>query len=671
MNAPLRDLPPVARRLRTSGWPALPARLKCLAQRVAVAAVAGLAAWPAARANAGHLTARPLPGPMESAANLALLGLLVLGLAAVAGAAYWCQRRRQDLQEELERERRWSCAMEQSGLAVWDWDVQSGRVWFSRGWQQLTGGLAEVGLPAERLNRISAADRDRLDYHMQMLLDGSESHFSSEHLLKTDDGRERWVVERVQTLSRDAQGRATRLVALIEDISERRIRMANMERLASHDPLTGLPNRTLLHDRLQQALTRANRKNCMVAVIYLDVDHFKHINDSLGHRAGDQVLAALGHALQQWLRKMDTLSRRGGDEFVLLLPELDNAAQAGRVCEKLMMRLRDPLPIEGGEVAISMSMGVAMYPTDARDGETLLQLADMALYRSKSAGRRCVSFYETELNRTVQQSVDLESKMRHALAGGRFTMWYQPQFDLRSGELFGVEALMRWLDEDGSMRMPAEFIPLAEKFGHIHELGGWSFRESCRELQALQPRLARPISVSVNVSQAQFRRPGLAAQIRQALEETGWPAEQLVVEASERVVMDNFEVSQHTLDALAEVGVRLAIDNFGIAYSSVAMLKRCRLHHLKIDASLVRELGRGGDHDVIVHSIVQLGHSLGVKVLAEGVETAHQARVLRMQGCDLAQGHFFSTALPKAHLWQLAELDRLAQTQQLMQTAAN
>jgi diguanylate cyclase (GGDEF)-like protein/PAS domain S-box-containing protein len=667
VNTLILDLRPAERRCRTSG---LSLGVRHLA--AASSLILLLLALPqGAQAGVSSGAAASASGMPSQAANLVLLGLLVLGLAAVTGAAHWCHRQRRDLRSELERERRWSCAMDQSGLAVWDWDVQAGRIWFSRGWQQLTGGQSEVGLPTERLNRIPVADQERLAHQMQMLLDGTESHFASEHILKTDDGRERWVVERVQTLARDAQGRATRLVALVEDISERRIRMATMERLASHDPLTGLPNRALLHDRLQQALTRANRKNCMVAVIYLDVDHFKHINDSLGHRVGDQVLSALAHALQHWLRKMDTLSRRGGDEFVLLLPELDNAAQAGRVCEKLMLRLRDPLPIEGGEVSVSMSMGVAMYPTDARDGETLLQLADMALYRSKSAGRRCVSFYETELNRTVQQSVDLESKMRSALAGGHFAMWYQPQFDLRSGELFGVEALMRWLDEDGNLRMPAEFIPLAEKFGHIHELGSWSFRESCRELQALQPRLARPISVSVNVSPAQFRRPGLAAQVRQALEETGWPADQLVVEASERVVMENIEVSQHTLNALEEVGVRLAIDNFGIAYSSVAVLKRCRLHHLKVDASLVRELGRGGDHDIIVQSIVQLGHSLGVKVLAEGVETAYQARVLRMQGCDLAQGHFFSPAVPKEHLWQLAELDRLSQTQQLMQAAAN
>ena len=663
-NRPL-DLSALRRQPRTSGLGL------AVAPRVISSSLALLALPHGAHASVSSLASH-LPSSLAGqGVNLALLGLLVLGLAAVTGAAHWCQRQRRELQAELERERRWSCAMDQSGLAVWDWDVQSGRVWFSRGWQQLTGGRSDVGLPAERLNRIPAADQERLAHQMQMLLDGTESHFASEHILKADDGRERWVVERVQTLSRDAQGRATRLVALVEDISERRIRMATMERLASHDPLTGLPNRALLHDRLQQALTRANRKNCMVAVIYLDVDHFKRINDSLGHQAGDQVLAALAHALQHWVRKMDTLSRRGGDEFVLLLPEIDNAAQASRVCEKLMLRLRDPILIEGHEVTVTMSMGVAMYPTDARDGETLLQLADMALYRSKSAGRRCVSFYETELNRTVQHAVDLESKMRGALARGHFAMWYQPQFDLRSGELFGVEALMRWLDEDGSMRMPAEFIPLAEKFGHIHELGGWSFRESCRELQALQPRLARPISVSVNLSPAQFRRPGLAAQVRQALEETGWPADQLVVEASERVVMENIEVSQHTLVALEEVGVRLAIDNFGIAYSSVAVLKRCHLHHLKIDASLVRELGRGGDHDVIVQSIVQLGHSLGVRVLAEGVETAQQARVLRMQGCDLAQGHFFSPPVPKEHLWQLAELEKLSQTQQLMQAAAN
>lgn len=581
------------------------------------------------------------------------LGVMVALAGAVLVLSHLLRLSRQHVLALSEEEQRWALALEGAGHAVWDWKLLENRLHVSRGWEQLVGSTSSSNEPASREARIHPDDVAKVNGLIQKLLSGEWISYESEHRMRTDDGRDIWVRERGRLVERDQASRPARIVATVEDISDRRANQAHIEYLASHDALTGLPNRSLLNDRIGQALARADRQRHMVAVIFLDLDHFKNINDTLGHSAGDELLVKLAQSLSLVLRKMDTLSRRGGDEFVVLLPEVRSPSEVSAVCEKLLATLREPIWVADREVHVSASMGVAMYPVDAKNAEALLQLADVAMYRSKQEGRRCYTFFATEMNRSLRGETEFEIRLRRAMADGFLAMWYQPQYNLRNGVVTGAEALMRWIEPDGTSVAPNQFIPLAEKLGLIHAIGEWALYEACRQSQEWRRQLGKAMPVAVNVSPHQFRRPGLYSTIERALQETGLPPEDLIIEIAESVVMEDLVVTQQTLRALLELGVRLAIDDFGTGLASLAHLKRFPVHHLKIDRSFVQDLGRSSEDEVMVRTIIQLGHSLHLSVAAKGVETAAQAALLRAHGCDYAQGYLYSVPLPKARFMAL------------------
>ena len=588
------------------------------------------------------------PTPYERFKTEIWIGAAVLGLqtlSLIAMLAMLSQNRRQ--RESLANlEQRWQLALEGSGHGVWDWDIASDQAYYSPEWLDLLGVDGPPGGPEFRLERIHPEDRDEVQALLGAHLEGRTPSFESDHRMARSDGSYLWVMERAKVVTRAADNSPLRLVGTLSDISERRNAMAQIEYLATHDGLTGLPNRSLLNDRLERALARARREGNQVAVIFIDLDHFKTINDTLGHQCGDLVLIAVAGRLMKHLREADTITRHGGDEFVLLLPELRNASDAVHVCEKLQKELAEPVALDGRELRISASMGIAMFPDDGELGDQLLQKADVALYKAKNAGRRNFCFFSESMNVSLNNKLELDARLADALRNGEIHLWYQPQFDLRSGKLFGAEALMRWILPDGTHIAPDQFIPVAEEFGHIHALGDWALAEACAQSLRWAQIAGRPIPVAVNLSAVQFRRDGLIESISRTLADTGLPASSLVLEITESVIMEDAASTQTALSALSSLGLKLAIDDFGTGYSSLAYLKRFPVSHLKIDRAFIKDLGVDPDDEIIVRTIIQLGHSLELEIVAEGVETETQIDLLTQHGCEYAQGYHYSRPLP-------------------------
>ncbi len=543
-------------------------------------------------------------------------------------------------------QQRWKFALESAGHGVWDWDIRRARHYFSRGWCDMLGLPTGDSPDTARDGLIHPDDLPDVRARLTHALESAEGSFHSEHRIRHADGHTLWVHERGRVVERDAQGKARRLVATMEDVTARREAAEQIEYMATHDALTGLPNRTLLADRIERAISRARRENHKVAVIFMDLDHFKQVNDTLGHHVGDMLLIAVAGRLMPHLREADTVSRQGGDEFVILLPELQEPGDAARVCEKLLRELDEPVQFNGHELRVSASMGVAFFPDDGPDRERLLQKADVALYRVKDSGRRGYRFFSAEMNAELTDRRELETRLSGALAAGHISVWYQPQFDLQTGELSGAEALLRWIEPDGTSISPGRFIPVAEQFGHIHELGDFALRIACAEARRWNETPGVELPVAVNLSAVQFRRPGLTEAVSRVLADTGLPPHLLVLEITESVIMEDEALTRDTLRALAATGARLAIDDFGTGYSSLAYLKRFPVHHLKIDRAFVKDLGRDPDDEVIVRTIVQLGHSLGLQIVAEGVETESQANILQQHGCEFVQGFLYGRPQP-------------------------
>lgn len=509
--------------------------------------------------------------PLQLAVGVGLVLVLSTGVVVLVNALRMNRRQRRRLAEQ---EQRWAFALESAGHGVWDWRVRTGEVSYSAGWLQLLGLSVVESTPRTRVERVHPDDAVTVEAAVEhWLRDRGHEARGCEFRLRHADGSYRWVLERARVVERDAVGLPVRVVATVEDIGERRAHLERIHHLATHDVLTGLPNRSLLDDRLHQELRHARRKQGRFAVVFLDLDHFKTVNDTLGHHVGDQLLAVVAHRLAQPLRETDTLTRQGGDEFVLLLSDIgEGVADVLRVCERLQASLSAPIAIGGRDWPVAASMGIALYPDDADQADHLMQKADAALYRAKANGRRNICFYADTLNVALTRKLTLEARMRGAVDAGEFQVWYQPQYDLRDGTLCGAEALMRWTPSDAAAIAPDEFIPIAEEFGHIHTLGHWALSQACRQAVQWARVVGRSLPVAVNLSAVQFRRGDLVGQVERVLRETGLPPSDLVLEITESVVMEDAPGSHATMAALAALGVKLAIDDFGTGYSSLAYL---------------------------------------------------------------------------------------------------
>ncbi|MBN7798713.1 sensor domain-containing protein [Parahaliea mediterranea] len=441
-------------------------------------------------------------------------------------------------------------------------------------------------------------------------------------------------------------GGTTHYVFAATDISQIKQSEERLDFLAHHDPLTGLPNRALLNERLEWAMQHVRRQSRSFAVVFIDLDHFKHVNDSLGHPAGDRVLQDVGQRLVGVLRQDDTVARLGGDEFVLLLEDIAHPDKAAKVAAKVMRALAEPFEVEGRDIRVQASMGICMYPGDGDDAATLLRNADAAMFRAKDRGRNTYEFYTEELTRKAFERVLLESNLRLAVEREELFLNYQPQIELATGRVVGMEALIRWNHPELGLLSPTRFIPLAEDSGLIHAIGEWVLREACRQARAWCEAGLEFGRLGVNVSRAQLQRGRLFEDIQSALAASGLPPERLELEVTESFIMEQDTLAVEQLDRLRDCGVSIAIDDFGTGYSSLSYLKRLPVHKLKIDKSFVLDIADDDNDMAIVAAVISMGRKLGLTVLAEGVESARQADFLLENGCHEAQGFLYARPMP-------------------------
>ncbi|MES2019660.1 MAG: EAL domain-containing protein [Pseudomonadota bacterium] len=444
------------------------------------------------------------------------------------------------------------------------------------------------------------------------------------------------------------------VVAIVRDITERKMTEQRIRHIAHHDDLTGLPNRSLIRDRLDQAILHAQRRERSVAVAFIDLDGFKLVNDGLGHNAGDELLKVVGRRMQACIRREDTLGRFGGDEFVIILADQsDNPMMIAPVLEKIRQAVAEPVLLDGQEVQVSCSMGVVMYPRDGGDPNTLMMNADAAMYRSKEMGKNIFQFYAREMNASVEQKLVLLEGLRGALDDGQFHLLYQPKVDLRSGLIIGVESLLRWQHPEHGIVSPQRFIGLAEESGLIVAIGEWVLHTACRQNKAWQDAGLAPITISVNVSPRQFEEKRLVERVAQALEASGLDPASLEVEVTESLIMRDLAQSVGKMRELKAMGISLSIDDFGTGYSSLSALKSFPISRLKIDKSFVSELADNPDDQAIAMAVISLGHKLNLRVIAEGVETEQQCTFLRDNDCDEMQGYLFSAPVPASRIHSL------------------
>ncbi len=453
----------------------------------------------------------------------------------------------------------------------------------------------------------------------------------------------------------DRRGKVTGAVMVFRDVSVARAMSLKMSHLAQHDSLTDLPNRILLNDRLSQAIAMAHRHGKKLAVLYLDIDRFKRVNDSAGHTVGDRLLQSVAVRLLDCVRSSDTVCRLGGDEFVILLSEVAHAQDAALSAEKMLAALSEPLRLDQLELHVSASIGVVTFPEDGTTAEDLLKNADSAMYQAKDCGRNNYQFFKADMNRRALERHRLESDLRHALRRREFVLHYQPKVSLHTGAITGVEALLRWRHPTRGLIRPSRFISIAEDSGLIVPIGKWVLREGCRQAKFWLATGVAPVSMAVNISPVELRAKNFVAGVQEILAETGLDARHLELEITETFLMQDPVSTGMVLQELKDMGIRLALDDFGTGYSSLSYLKRFPIDTLKIDHSFVRDLTSDRDDASIVSAVINMGKSLNMRVVAEGVETREQSAFLRNQHCPEAQGFYFGAPVIPEKVTELLE----------------
>ncbi|WUR15196.1 EAL domain-containing protein [[Empedobacter] haloabium] len=523
----------------------------------------------------------------------------------------------------------------------------------------ITNGFFEKG----RLDRADFIGHPRWHNHPEMLetawgrahmarLEARLPFSDLEYPITGKDGITRWFTTNGEPVY-DAQGEFRGYRGTGAEITERKLAEQRIQHIAHHDALTGLPNRVLLQDRLTQAVAYANRGGQSLWVLLIDLDRFKFVNDTLGHKAGDQLLKTIAARLQSSVRESDTVARLSGDEFVAILSEYPEQSLSPDVVGRIMRALAQPVDLEGKEFIVTCSIGVAVYEGDGAPSRHLIEQADIAMYSAKKLGRNCYQFFEHSMNEEAQERLRIESALRNALVRQEFVLHYQPQLDLASGAIVGVEALLRWQHPELGMVSPQRFIGLAEETGLIVPIGAWVMRTACAQAQAWRAAGLPPLRMAVNLSARQFAQPDLVQSIAAVLAETGLPPAGLELELTESLFVDDVARAVALLHELKNLGVALSIDDFGTGYSSLSYLRTFPIDVLKIDRTFVGQIDGDSDQAAIVVSIIALAHNLQLKVIAEGVETAEQLDFLRAHECDQVQGYYFSRPVPAAEFEQL------------------
>jgi diguanylate cyclase (GGDEF)-like protein/PAS domain S-box-containing protein len=453
----------------------------------------------------------------------------------------------------------------------------------------------------------------------------------------------------------DRAGQVIGAVIVFHDVSAAKAMSVQMTYAAQHDVVTNLPNRVLLKDRISQAIALARRQSRSIAILFLDLDRFKNINDSLGHAAGDKVLQSVSKRLLAGVRGSDTVSRQGGDEFVILLSEIAYPEAAATSARKVLISLNEPHSIEDKELHVNACIGISVYPEDGEDAETLIKNADTAMYHAKERGRNCFQFFKAEMNLKAVERQSIEAGLRCALAKKEFLLYYQPKVNLDTREITGIEALIRWQHPDRGLLLPAQFVPIAEDCGLILQIGRWVLREACGQARAWQDAGLPPVRIAVNVSPIEFRDSGFVKGVRTILSETGLEARYLELELTEGVLMADAKSTDSLLQELKTMGIHLAVDDFGTGYSSLSYLRQFPIDVLKIDQSFVQQITSNLSDSPIVTAIISMGKSLKHIVVAEGIETPEQRAYLQTQSCAEGQGYFFSRPLAAAQFAHLLQ----------------
>ncbi len=543
-----------------------------------------------------------------------------------------------------ESEMRLQLILHHANDAIFQLDRNGLIQWASRQATVLTGRPSEelVNRPFQML--LAPSSRALAEERLAQARTDTNVSALVEYELVRSDGRVLWV--EANTTNVEEQGQVIGRLVVARDITDRRQVEEQVREMAFQDALTGLPNRRLFLDRLNLAISQARRKQQLLAVLLLDLDQFKVVNDSLGHATGDLLLQRVAERLKACIRSGDTVARLGGDEFTILLPELSAVDDVPRIAQKLVDAFGQSFQLEGQEFAITTSLGISLYPADGTDGETLLKNADSAMYRAKEQGGNTHQFCTPAMRARASERLTLERGLRKALERDEFVVYYQPQVSLRDGRIFGVETLIRWRHPDKGLIPPAAFIPVAEETGLIVRLGQWVLQSACAQAKSWRDRGYPPLRVAVNLSARQFRQQDLVPQVLDILTQTGLAPTWLDLEITESLAMYNVEATITALRAFAGSGIEISMDDFGTGHSSLGYLKQFPLDTLKIDRTFVSGIDRSGQDAAIVKAILTMAHGLNIKVIAEGVETDKQLTFLRQHGCEGIQGYLFSPAVP-------------------------
>ena len=499
------------------------------------------------------------------------------------------------------------------------------------------------------LDFVAPEYQSRLKSVMRQVLSGEPAILEMEII--GQNGRHRRVETHAAPLY-GPDGRVSSVLMVTRDISERADAESQVHYLAHYDLLTGLPNRALFRDRLLQAMAQAKRTDTLLAVMFLDIDHFKDINDTLGHAVGDQLLKEISQRIRACVRETDTVARFGGDEFGLIQTNLNTVEATADLADRLVATVGEAFHIDGHEIHTGASVGVTIYPFDDHNAEDLLKNADMAMYKAKREGRGRYQFYIAELNQVIQRRAAIERDLRVALQKDQFCLHYQPQLDLISGKVVGVEALLRWQHPERGDISPVEFIPVAESTGLILPIGDWVLRTACKQARAWQDKGLDPVRVAINLSAVQFRHKNLQENIIQALNESDLEPRWLEIELTESLIMRDVRTTIDTLNNLHALGIQISVDDFGTGYSSLSYLTRFPISKIKLDKSFVRDVDKV-DGAAIARIVITLGHSLNMKVIAEGVENEAQLRFLREHACNEVQGYYFGRPMPPGAIERL------------------
>ncbi len=616
--------------------------------------------WKSSLQNPGLLVGVGLLAATSLILNLLHPGQLPLILLALSSSALlWLAWR--EFQYFRSISQAYQLAMLAAHDGFWDWNPISKKLRVGQRLLQILG-YGDDFLPDTHawLKLVHPDDRAAYNQAVAEHLKGMTPHFYCEYRVLAYDGQYRWIASRGIAV-RDDHDKAYRMVGSVTDITERRLHQETMEFLARHDVLTGLPNRLLFAEQLQEAILNAREKQQKLAVLFIDLDRFKNINDTLGHRAGDEMLQAVSGRLKQQLPRSARLYRQGGDEFIVMIQALSCVDEVASIAQSIKESISQPIDNPEGNFFTSASIGISLFPDDANDGETLLRHADTAMYAAKAVGGNAIRFHTAQMDQRILLRMSLENQLHHALKENQFSLYFQPQFALSDKRLIGAEALLRW--HDGSRFVPPDqFIPVAEECGLIMPIGDWVIREACRYIKTWRTEFPDMPAIAINLSPRQFWRPALSQHILMELDAHQLPCQALEVEVTESVVLDEAGDGLEQLHQLNRAGITIALDDFGTGYSSLAYLQRLPVRKLKIDRSFICALGEMEDHEkhgeALVHAIIAMAHSLSLKVVAEGVETEQQRTILQALDCDVMQGYLLGRPLPADDFYRQFLVDR-------------